>query len=313
MKNARKRTGIKHRPLDLAVDFLVSTNSDSVEPELAFLSRDIEDVFEGEEYVALTSATSSGRHGWTIFRIGKWEHHPALEGRKVVISGVDEEFRREHSGHVLIQGVRPPPLETVVFKVSELDYDIVADDQDAFEKLHMEGIVLRAGRSLELNDVRLEITLCEPVRQGLLGEDTEIILVTDTEEKRAITNGFGTPFSFTSQNESGSDLDIMQFLSLPSSEDDIEIYPPETAETSTLVPPVDDATSRGIPLRVVVLQHPVDKYSLDPRPADSEDPEFRVYAHIRDIARIGVFSGDWVAFTCTSTLIIDISPAKISS
>lgn len=312
MKNARKRPAIKHRPLDLAVDFLVSTNSDSVEPELAFLSRDIENEFEGEEHVALTSATFSGRHGWTIFRIGKWEHQPALEGRKVVISGVNEEFRREHSGHVLIQRVRPPPLETVVFKVSELDYDIVADDQDAFEKLHMEGIVLRAGRNLELNDVRLEITLCEPVRQGLLGEDTEIILVTDTEEKRAITNGFGTPFSFTSQNESGSDLDIMQFLSLPSSEDDIE-YPPETAETSTLVPPVDDATSRGIPLRVVVLQQPVDKYSLDPRPADSEDPEFRVYAHIRDIARIGVFSGDWVAFTRISKLITDISPTKILS
>ena len=90
-----------------------------------------------------------------------------------------------------------------------------------------------------------------------------------------------------------SDLDISQFLSLPSSEGDLD-YDISVAEDTTLLPPYDDSISRGIPLRICVLERPIDKFSLDPRPVDSEDDEFRVYAHMRDIAHIGVFSGDWV-------------------
>ena len=289
-KQVVKRERIRQRPVEVAVDYLVSGDSDFVQREFAFLSKDLEKEFQEADYIAVASPISRSR-GWRVFKVGKWEGQPVLEGRKVVISGVDNDFRKQHLGHVLIQPVTPPPLETVVLKISELDYDILAEDQGAFGRLQNEGVVMRPGRILEVNGFRVDVTLCEPVRQGLLGNDTEIILVTDAEEKRALADGIGTPFSMTSQNE--SELDIIQFLSLPSSEDDLESTT-EVAETSSLTPPEDDAASRGIPLRVVVLQHPVDKYSLDPRPSDSEDPEFRVYAHMRDIARIGVFSGDWV-------------------
>jgi peroxin-6 len=139
------------------------------------------------------------------------------------------------------------------------------------------------------------------VRQGLLGEDTEIILVTDHDLlQNGFVNGLGTPFSMTSQNDSSSDLDILQFLSLPSSEDDFDNETIIAETSSSLLPPEDDPSSRGIPLRVIVLERPVDKFSLDPRPAESEDDEFRVYTHMRDIARLGIFSGDWVRPSLTS-------------
>jgi hypothetical protein len=291
-KTAVKEARIRYRPAELAVDYLVSAHPTFVERELAFLSNDVEKEFEGVEYVVVSPVFTENK-GWRVLKVGKWEGQPTLEGRKVVISGVDESFRKSHVGHVLVQRVSPPPLDTVVLKVSELDYDTIAEDQESFERLQREGVVFRSGKVLDAGGFQVEVALCEPVRQGIIGDETEIILVTDAEEKRAMVNGIGTPFSFASQNE--SDLDILQFLSLPSSEEDVDGIVQSIDATST--PPADEAVTRGIPLKAVVLQRPVDKYSLDPRPADSEDPEFRVYAHMRDIARIGVFSGDWVSPT----------------
>jgi|SRR5277367_762493 len=306
-----RRSRPRHRPIDVEVDFILSSddNEDLDDTELVFLSRDVESEVQGQEYVAVM-ASSSREAGWSIFRVGVWEEKDGkLMGRRVVISGVSEEVRRRLGGRVLLQGVTPAPLETVVIKVSEQDYDIVSDDHDTFQQLRLAGMVFRAGKTIfTSNNVKLKVTLSEPVRQGILGEDTEIILVTDDNDHRDIhVNGLGTPFSVSSQND--SDLDISQFLALPSSETDID-FDTVTEETS-LIPPEDDPNSRGIPLRVCVLQRPVDRFSLDPRPTESEDDEFRVYAHMRDIAHIGVFSGDWVPISSPppskTTLIIDFS------
>ena len=295
MKAVARRSRTRHRPIDVDVDFVLSSDQDDIEEmEMVFLSREVESEIHGQGYVAVM-ASSSREAGWSIFKVGVWEEKEGkLMGRRVVMSGVNEDVRRRLGGRVLLQGVIPAPLQTVVIKVSEQDYDIVADDHDVFQQLQLEGTVFRAGKTIfTSNNVKLDVTLCEPVRQGILGEDTEIILVTnDYEHKDVQVNGLGTPFSVASQND--SDLDISQFLALPSSETDID-YDMSVEETS-LIPPEDDPNSRGIPLRVCVLQRPVDKFSLDPRPTDSEDDEFRVYAHMRDIARIGVFSGDWVQF-----------------
>lgn len=282
----------RHRPIDVDVDFVLSPDED-VEQEIVFLSRDVGNELQGQKYVAVMSSLSRNK-GWNVFKVGVWEEKEGtLMGRRVVMSGLSDEVRKRLGGRVLLQGVTPAPLETVVIQVSERDYDIVADDHDVFQQLQLDGTMFRAGKSLTTSlNVNLKITLCEPVRQGILGEDTEIIIVTDDDQhKDAHANGLGTPFSVASQND--SDLDISQFLSLPSSEENID-YDMSVEETS-LIPPEDDPNSRGIPLRVCVLQRPVDKFSLDPRPIDSEDDEFRVYAHMRDIARIGVFSGDWVS------------------
>src|SRR5579862_5011698 len=199
-KGGIERARIKQRPIELAVDYLISANPEIVEQELAFLSSNDDSEFETTKYIAVSS-TAPGIRGWRVFQLGRWQGQPALEGRKLVISGVEDEFREKHTGHVLVQRVTPSPLDTIVFKVSELDYDTVAEEYEAFEKLRSDGVVLRAGKTLELNGFRVDITSCEPVRQGLLGEETEIILVTDSEEKSAMANGIGTPFSFTSQND----------------------------------------------------------------------------------------------------------------
>lgn len=288
---ARRSRRARLRPIDVDIDFVLSPDED-VEQEIVFLSREVENDLKGQKYVAVIS-TLSNNDGWSVFKVGIWEEKEGtLTGRRVVMSGMSDEMRRRLGGRVMLQGVTPAPLETVVIRVSEQDYDIVADDHDVFQQFQLDGTVFRTGKSITtFTNVRLEITLCEPVRQGILGEDTEIILVTeDNEHKDAHINGLGTPFSVASQND--SDLDISQFLALPSSEETLD-YDMSVEETS-LIPPEDDPNSRGIPLRVCVLQRPVDKFSLDPRPIDSEDDEFRVYAHMRDIARIGVFSGDWV-------------------
>lgn len=289
MRPGTRRSRLKRRPIELAVDFLVDDASSETEGEFVVLSRDIENEVEGKVYVAL--ATVGGEGGWRIFKVRKGLE--GVEGRKIVVCA-GEEIRNALVGRVLVQGVTPAPLESVVLKVSELDYDLVSEDHEAFQRLKDEGTVFRAGKAITVTDhVPLEVALCEPVRQGILGEETEIILVTDHDLQNGFVNGLGTPFSTTSHNDSGSDLDISQFLSLPSSEDDFG-NESTLAENSMLLPPEDDPSTRGIPLRIIVLERPVDKFSLDPRPAESEDDEFRVYAHMRDIARLGIFSGDWV-------------------
>ncbi len=289
MKPGTRRSRLKRRPIELTVDFLIDDVSAETEGEFVVLSRDIENEVKGKVYVAV--ATVGGEGGWRIFKVRKGLE--GVEGRKIVVCA-GEEVRKAFVGRVLVQGVTPAPLESVVLKVSEQDYDLVSEDHEAFQRLNDEGTVFRAGKTITVTDlVQLEVALCEPVRQGILGEETEIILVTDHDLQNGFVNGLGTPFSTTSQNDSSSDLDISQFLSLPSSDDDFS-NESTLAENSMLQPPEDDPSTRGIPLRIIVLGRPVDKFSLDPRPAESEDDEFRVYAHMRDIARLGIFSGDWV-------------------
>jgi hypothetical protein len=287
----RRRSRNKRRPIELAVDFLVASDAaGATAEEFVVLSKDVDGEFGETEYVAISACSGDGR--WLVFKVQHWVE--GVDGRKIVVCA-DEAVRKSFVGRVLVQSVVPAPLDNVVFKVSEKEYDLVAEDHDAFQRLRDQGVVLRTGKTVTVaEDVQLEVALCEPVRQGLLGEDTEIILVTDHDLQNGLVNGLGTPFSTTSQNDSASDLDISQFLSLPSSEDDFD-NETTIAETTDLLPPEDDPSSRGIPLRVNVLERPVDKYSLDPRPAESEDDELRVYTHMRDIARLGIFSGDWVS------------------
>jgi hypothetical protein len=301
MKPVVRHSRVRGRPLEVTVDFVLS--AEDGEEEVVFLSREVlAEVGAERGYVAVGQSVG-GEGGWIVMRVGQWgETDGRLEGRKVVVAGVGEEVRKRFGTKVLVQSVTPAPLDTVVLKVSTQDYDSVSEDHDAFQEFQTRGTVFRAGKTISTpSGNELEITLCEPVRQGILGEETEIILVTDSQHDNTPTNGLGTPFSVTSRDD--SDLDISQFLSLPSSEDDFN-YDAPTTETTTLLPPTDDPTSRGVPLRVVVLQRPLDKFSLDPGPADNEDDEFRVYAHVRDIAHIGVFSGNWVPPPHTPTLTI---------
>jgi hypothetical protein len=276
------------RPVELNVDFTVS---EFEQEELAFLSPEVDHEFLEQEHVAVSPCGVK----WTILKVGRWRGDEALlEGRKVVISGVGKEIQKSFTGKALLQRVRPAALQSVVLTVSEEEYDLIAGDRDAFRRLRDEGIVFRTSKTFALNDVKVQVSLCEPVRQGILGDDTEIILVTAAHHKGPVSNGVDTPFSTTSHDESASDFDILQFLSLPSSEDGLD-----ASGEDTLLPPDGDAIARGIPLKAVVLQRPIDRHSLDPRPADSEDPEFRVYGNVGDIARIGVFSGDWVPSALT--------------
>jgi hypothetical protein len=293
MKPLGRRRRKKQRPVEVSVDFVVPSHASFNEPEteLVYISKDVELEF-ATGYVAVTS--NVGEAGWIIFKVGEWtDGGVALEGRRIVISAVGSDLQRRFGGKVLVQSVSPAPLELVVLKVSSHDYDAISEDHDGFQSFLADGTVFRAGKTIITpSGFPLKVTLCEPVRQGILGEETDIILVTDANDYNGVkSNDFGTPFSTSSQNDTNSDLDISQFLSLPSSEADLE---EEIPETTALIPPQDDPISRGIPLRVLVLERPVDKFSLDPRPADNEDDEFRVYAHMKDIARIGVFSGDWV-------------------
>jgi hypothetical protein len=297
MKPLARHSRLRQRPVEVSTDFLTPSNSSAgtSEPEAVFLSKDLEQEFEGRNYIAVASSTSR-KEGWTIFKLEKWnEEAGSLQERRVVISGLSDDLRNRFVGKVLVQGLAPAPLDTVIFKVYEHDYDALAEDPTTFQKLQQDGTLLRPGKSvMTYNGICLEVTLCEPVLQGILGEETEIVLFTGDEYKGTTVNGLGTPLSMISQNDSQSDLDILQFLSLPSSEDDVNGQLTDV-EASEVLPPQDEPRSRGIPLRVHVLEKPVDPFSLDPRPSSSEDDEFRVYAHMRDIARIGVFSSDWVS------------------
>jgi len=300
MATKHQSSKLKQKQIQVDIDYVVQVDSSLAHVDFVVLSDEVAKEIAPQGYVGLAPALSSG-NGWVIMKVGELnENESTVKGKRVLVAGMGGDSRKMLGDRVWIQDVVPVTLDSVIFKVSDRDYDTIAEDHGLFQQFKSQGVVLRAGKFLnDPNGIKIEVALCEPVQQGILSEETEIILVTEATGKEQLANGVGTPASFASHTDSSTDLDIIQFLSLPSAEEERYTLG-DASETEALIPPEDDPLSRGVALRVSVLKHPVSKFSLEPRPSDSEDDEFRVYGRMNDIARIGVFSGDWVNFSASS-------------
>ena len=283
-------------PILVELEFLGlrSTNGRTVEDELMFLSEEVHNQLGDVAHVAILSRAPQHQN-WIILKVGQWNDYVScFNGKKVLISGLSEREWGGVGGNALVQKVFPTPLDTIVVKMAERhrDQNINLDDKEIFRHLQQEGVVFRPGKMVTTpNGSQFEVTLCEPVCQGILGPDTEIIVVTDSDQKETSVNGYQPTLSVESTAYS-SDFDISQFLSLPPSEDDLDCIESDS-DHATFVSS-DVPISRRVLLVAQVLQRPIPKFLLDTPPSDSEDDEIRVYGHMRDIACLGVFSGDWV-------------------
>src|SRR5215471_11703522 len=139
MKPIQRRSRLKQRPIEVDVDFLVPADHTAsiLERELVFLSKDVGTEFMGQQYVAITSNTAR-EGGWMILRLGRWEEGESqLKEKSVVISGLGSEFQKRFKGKVLLQSVTPAPLDTVILKVADLDYDMIAEDHESVRQLQI--------------------------------------------------------------------------------------------------------------------------------------------------------------------------------
>jgi peroxin-6 len=116
------------------------------------------------------------------------------------------------------------------------------------------------------NGLSFEVLMTNPVQQGcILSSDRTRVLAVDLSESASPANTTATITTATSSNTS-----LFNMLSSPNKPDVIE--PKE--------------------LSVTILQKKWPEARLYPTPTD--DDQSRIFVDIQDLAKCGVFSGDWV-------------------
>lgn len=230
---------------------------------------------------------------------------------------------------VLVMDVVPAGLDTVIVNVrvpanmtSQYDQDL----EDRVKEALATQKIVRAGDELPLRYAhgRIErgqakIEICEPVEQGLILEETKIVILKEREsmqrKQQAAVDGI-TVLGGGREHDGGSegedlgdeeegDLEFSTFLSLPSPGPmsyssmnstpymrNGSISPNSSLQSST--------TGQGKEFKTQSLTIPIPSGLLFPKPKDYDDDEARVFVKVGDLAKLGCFSGDWVRISLPS-------------
>ncbi|KAA8915007.1 P-loop containing nucleoside triphosphate hydrolase protein [Sphaerosporella brunnea] len=228
---------------------------------------------------------------------------------------------------VLITAVNPAYLESVIVnvrtipgtQVHETDHDLEDRVKDALSKIKIvhtgEPLRLNYGRSAVGRTARIALT--EPVNQGFLKPDTKVVVVKERGGQRqaAATDGFAilaggnseesdasadTVMLSDDDDEEDDALEFSTFLTAPSTTTAVSF--PSISSTPTLVrngiasptPGQTPPKSAGRIFRPQPLTAPVPPGYLHPKPREGDDDEARVFVKVGDLAKLGVFSGDWI-------------------
>lgn len=244
---------------------------------------------------------------------------------------------------VLVAAVNPATLGTVFVNVhvasslplQELDQDLEDRVRDALAKCR----IVHSGNELLLDygrgDVRrlAKVFACEPVDQGFLRPDTRVVVVKESQKSRKGQRGSGSdgvifegrdevPDSTT--NSSGADaddddddvLELSTFLTPPASAGLMGTSASSTpSHLRSDVKLFASRAASGCVFRPQPLTAPIPGGLLHPKPKDFDDPEARVYVNVRDLAKLGCFSGDWARLSVVSPMqdAEPISPLKIAA
>ncbi|KAL7274925.1 peroxisomal assembly protein [Rhizina undulata] len=234
---------------------------------------------------------------------------------------------------VLATDVVPVGLETVIVTVrvpvSDEDEEEIShfqEEDDDLEDRVKEALgklqVIRSGEELLLNyghnalgGKKAKISLCEPVDQGLLKPDTKIVVLKDKLHSRKrrrggevdgiILDGEGVHDDESDDigDENGEEdedaLEFSTFLTAPQTSaalgfSSISPTPLRNGYHSPNPAKTNSSASSGKEFKPQPLTLPIPSSILHPKPKDHEDEEARVFVRVKDLAKLGCFSGDWV-------------------
>ncbi|KAK4681655.1 peroxisomal assembly protein [Podospora pseudoanserina] len=180
---------------------------------------------------------------------------------------------RIHSKHN--RSSAPPMPNTRIGGVTEEDEDT---SNDQFYSAAEEGARTDA-RVEEDGDTETEVEEDEDEEEDALSDDSmdEMISLQAPSLTSAITSGIGTPTTIGGRGRKTNGMSSA-----------VSVFSSFTATTARPDRP------RGRLFKAHGLVQPVPPEVLHPKPAPEDDEEARIYVDVRDLPRIGCFSGDWV-------------------
>ncbi|KAG2181260.1 hypothetical protein INT43_008843 [Umbelopsis isabellina] len=179
----------------------------------------------------------------------------------------------EHQYYVQVEPTNLIECDEVIFgAMDKRSYDFVSNGSDGLAELLNSGdkspSIIRSSSVITFpNSLRYKILMSNPVLQGhIISSERTKIIVVDISATDIEVNGV-----------SGHDIleDPLSFSMLKDRKDG-----PDVVDSLTFQPSI--------------LSSPWPERQLVPNPPEQNDNESRVYVHVDDLARCGVFSNDWV-------------------
>ncbi|BFZ54887.1 peroxisomal assembly protein [Savitreella phatthalungensis] len=260
---------------------LVRSEADGYEKQAVLVSRDIWDVListdggseSSARYIALAPIHSADWH----VCLARPSSRARAETSIVRVPAAASKLC--HLQTVVARSIQPVILESVYLTFAEPAYDAVVENLAILRQTISSTTVWVTGQSMEFDSMRGIIKLTEPVRQGIVDETTEFVVVRQclNDEGLVISNGD----SLARVNGSHS-------------------------QPTELVPLTALDTLSGFEFRQVSLrslQQPFDTLGSEPvAPLDDfTDSAYRAYGSVETLIRLGLFVGDWVEITLAPT------------
>ncbi|KAF3933856.1 hypothetical protein ABW19_dt0201788 [Dactylella cylindrospora] len=193
-------------------------------------------------------------------------------------------------------------------------------DEETIEEMITKGLddmrVVHTGDVIRVQwmSVLARVRLCEPVDQGVLTDETKVIVVKESRGKKdnEPTDGpLANGIELNGVDDSDSDEDVVSqgdeddennielpgvstFMDLTSTLGTPSIHTPLRNGPAGSISGVSEGSSKVVKFTAKSLSQKIPTALLLPTPLASEDAEARVYVRVNELMGLGVFSGDWV-------------------
>lgn len=241
------------------------------------------------EFTALRSGPGHTPHfGWTVFKTTLDKSLPvascSLRSGRLFFPG---------SHHIEIVKANPVPLDQVIVSFPSDFYDRAKErEPDELKKaLWPSNNLVRQGEFP--GETGCRVRLCEPVDQGIITDQTTILIVKEPEHI------YGTSVN-DSKEMRGSleedfddlDLEIASYLeATPATNLDSGLQARSFAEE---INQISSSSFRPLIMKALPLEKFIDQRSIVPRPNSREDSESFGFLKFERLAKMGLFSGDIV-------------------
>ncbi|CCG83172.1 Peroxisome assembly factor-2 [Taphrina deformans PYCC 5710] len=251
------------------VNVLLSQSSAQDGGETIIVSKDISEearLWNGQRYLALSTRESND---WKLYMTRTVSNATASSHSTVWLPGSIYQKFCDH--RVYARPARPVQLSSVILSFPRATYHLVQHSSESLHAFAQTGHVFRTGETIEINGYRGEVTLCEPVRQGIVATTTEVVLA------RAPATGM-------IQNFHGSHADDQEDL-----EDDNAMQFSQLLENDT------GANVSAYACQPLVRRIHHDE--LSPAVSSLDDDLYFAFAGVDLLIDLGCFSGDFVEVT----------------
>ncbi|BFZ63652.1 peroxisomal assembly protein [Saitoella coloradoensis] len=260
---------------------------DELPEDVAAMSQDLwDEMFRPEEisrgycYAAIEVDIDNSQDCWVL----RADLYPSLPFGTVVIGSRVGDWT--DGTVVTVQSTRPVELTNVILSTDPTHYDsIVENKMGLVEWIRRSGRIIRTSTKLQLDveggNTALDVRLCEPVVQGVIGAATEIVIARGSSSHEVGEEDV---------NELVGEMDKSQFFGLEGS---------HASLSSSLHFSAPTRSKGSLPsLQAHVLTRPVRKERLQGQHiSEDEDKEMWVLLNSEAMCSLGLFSVDlaWVS------------------